>query len=73
MIGRVQRQCRRLSRIRAEVTTSELVAWCYPRLKPEQLKAWHKYNARRAAERYWERAGRALVNGRWQCLWRPKA
>jgi len=48
------------------VTTADLVAWIYPQGK---ARLW---NAKRAAERFWVRIGKALVDGRWQCLWRPK-
>jgi len=67
-IGRVQRQVLRLGRIRDEISTAELVAWCYPRIKPGELREWHWYNARRAAERFLVRVGR---QGR-HLLWAPK-
>jgi hypothetical protein len=58
-LGIRMRQALRLSRLRTEVTSRDLVEWLYPRLKPEQWRGWHWYSSKRAADRFWERAGRA--------------
>jgi hypothetical protein len=72
-MGRLQRQCQRLARLRSEATTVDLAQWCYPRAKPEQLHGWRLYNTRRAAEGFWSRCGRAVINGYSTLLWRPKS
>ena len=68
-VGRIQRQILRLSYSRDLMTTADLAERCYPRLKPDQLRPWHWWNIRRAAERFLVRAGRT---GR-HLLWRPKS
>jgi len=68
-LGRLQRQALRLARLRSEATTLDLVEWAFPRVRPEDRTRRHWWNTRRAAEPYWERAGRV---GRY-LLWRPKS
>jgi hypothetical protein len=68
VVGRRQRQALRLSRLRDVATTADLMDHVYPRVRPEDRRKWHWEAVRRAASRYWERAGQS---GRY-LLWRPK-
>jgi hypothetical protein len=72
VVGRLQRQCERLARLRSEVATRDLVEFGYPRVPRADRRNHHWGSVRRAASRYWERCGRALIDGRWQVLWRAK-
>jgi hypothetical protein len=68
--GPLQRQIRRafLAEPGVELTTGDLIRWCYPRLaKPARNK--HRFAIRRAAEIVAERAG---VGWRGSIIWREK-
>jgi hypothetical protein len=67
-IGRVQRQCLRVARLRDTVTTLDLIEWTFPRVRPEDRRHWHWESTRRAARRFWTCVGRA---GRY-LVWAPK-
>jgi hypothetical protein len=47
----------------AEISTSELVALAFPRLRPGELKRSHWYSVRRAAGRVAVRVGRVRPSG----------
>jgi hypothetical protein len=67
-IGRVQRQCRRVLLAGRDwpITTGELLRWSYPRVS--RFQKWHWTAVRRAAERFFVRAGKRG----YELLWAPK-
>jgi len=68
-VGHRQRQALRLSRVRTEVTSLDLMRWTFPRLGRGQWREHHWFTMRRAAGRYWARCGHL---GRY-LLWRAKS